>query len=231
MSRRPLVAVLAAAALAVTAGGALAAVPASDAQLVTVASTVSHLDGYSRVGDVDPASPVEVAVTLRRPDGAGELATYRSLYDPASPDYRHFLSVADFAARFGVPRASFDAASGWVTGTGMQVMDTSAARDYLLLQGTAAQAEQLFGVELATYAAPDGSRFTGNTGPARVPAGLGIDGVVGLNTRDRSHLTSSGPHSHIGPAAAPHPAQDGCTGPACTGLTTPQDLWKVYDQP
>ncbi|MGH9095031.1 MAG: S53 family peptidase, partial [Acidimicrobiales bacterium] len=62
--------------------------------------------------------------------------------------------------------------------------------------------------------------------------GLGIDGVIGLNNKLGAHTTNrlpspSAPH---GPAA-PRPAQTTCGAGACVGLTTPQDLWSVYQQP
>ncbi|MGH9063743.1 MAG: S53 family peptidase, partial [Acidimicrobiales bacterium] len=65
-----------------------------------------------------------------------------------------------------------------------------------------------------------------------VPAGLGIDGVIGLNSKLGAHTfdhkpPSSAPHG----AAAPKPSQTTCAGGQCVGLTTPQDLWSIYDQP
>jgi pseudomonalisin len=204
-------------------------------RLVQVASLLRGLAADTDRGPTDPATPVSVAITLSRPDTAGELATYQALYDPTSPSYRHFLTPAQFTERFGVSQERYDAARTWATSTGLSVWQSSAPRDVVQLRGTAAQAQKLFGVALHDFSRPaEPVRFYANTSAASVPAGLGITGVVGLNSHDRSHVTSSQPHSSIGQhvAGTRVPGQDGCdTTLACTGLTTPQDLWSIYDMP
>ena len=66
-----------------------------------------------------------------------------------------------------------------------------------------------------------------------MPKGLDVVGVIGLNNLLGMHLFHNGPNNPV-PTNAPHgskPAQDNCTNGTCIGLTTPQDLWAVYDMP
>ncbi|MBV9280270.1 MAG: hypothetical protein JOZ41_09335, partial [Chloroflexi bacterium] len=114
------------------------------------------------------------------------------------------------------PGATTAAAKAWATREGMQVVFVSHDGSYLLLAGTAAQAERTFSVELRTFRVA-GTTFYANVDPPTVPAS--VDGVIGLNDKLGARLFDH------------RPAQDTCAGSECTGLTTPQDLWSAYDQP
>jgi subtilase family serine protease len=79
----------------------------------------------------------------------------------------------------------------------------------------------------------NGKTYYANTRGPLVPSGLGITGVVGLNNKLGSHLFHNGPANPL-PKNATHgtkPAQDTCQLSTCVGLTTPQDLWSIYQQP
>jgi subtilase family serine protease len=67
------------------------------------------------------STPVQLAVSLVSKDQAGlqDLAT--AVATPDSPEFRHFLTLAEAAARFGAPAASLAAVRAWLAGTGLQV--------------------------------------------------------------------------------------------------------------
>ena len=50
---------------------------------------------------MDPAERLNLSIVLplRNPDQLKNLLS--RIYDPSSPDYRHFLSVAEFTEQFG----------------------------------------------------------------------------------------------------------------------------------
>ncbi|MDQ6617054.1 MAG: protease pro-enzyme activation domain-containing protein [Actinomycetota bacterium] len=87
----------------------------------------------------DPATPMQVGVALSRPDPAGEVAFYQRLYQPASGDYRQFLTPDQFNQRFGVAAPAYQQTVTWLQGAGLSVDTSVVSRDYLLATGTVAQ--------------------------------------------------------------------------------------------
>jgi subtilase family serine protease len=138
-------------------------------------------------------------------------------HNPSSPQFGQFLSPSAFAAQFGVPQSQLDRVTAWLTTTGLQVDSVSAARDQIAMHGTVAQASALFRTPIHQFSYPSGT-FVANTAAPVIPYGLGIANVVGLNTLQQMSLPA-GTH------------QSGCVAATCIGVTTPSDLWGVYQQP
>jgi subtilase family serine protease len=227
---------LAAAALVVGTTGLTAAAPAvatSSGGIVRLAGDVlPQLASYTDLGPTATSRHMQLDITIARPNPAGEQALYHALYTPGSGSYHDFLTPAEFDSEFGVSQATFDAASGFATSHGLTVTSAPGSRDLLVLDGTVGQVEKTFGVSIHNFRG-DGTTFYANTTGPLVPAGLSITGVVGLNSKLGMHLFHNGPKSPM-PSGTPHgtaPAQDTCAAGTCTGLTTPQDLWSIYDQP
>lgn len=186
------------------------------------AITQNVLPGLAAATDLGPApaaTPLDLVVSVSRPDPAGERAAIAAEHDPANAQYRHFLSPEQFAARFGVPTTDRQAVSAYLTGTGMRLDAVSTAGDQYSLSGTAAQAAALFRTGFHSYAF-DGRQFVANTTVPSFPYGLHISNILGLNTLQRYSLP-----------ARSATAQDTCLGSTCLGVTSPQDLWGVYRQP
>jgi len=216
MFRRLALVAATAAALALT----VPATASASTGLFTVTQNV--LPGLSNATDLGTApatTPMSLVVTVRRPDVAGEQALLAAEHNPASPDYRHFLTPAQFADRFGVPAAQRSAVIDYLTGGGLTLDSVSTAGDRYSAHGTAAAVGSLFHTTLHDYRY-NGSTFLANTSAPVSPAGLGIVNVIGLNTLQRYTL----------PAKAT--AQQGsCLLTTCVGGTSPSDLWSVYAQP
>jgi pseudomonalisin len=230
MPTRLLRVLLATAVAAFASMGALAtAMPAAAATTTVLSSDVLPGLATLRGAPLDPSSAVQVGITFANPHAAEQNAAFRAIYTAGSPQFHHFLSEQQVADEFGLPGAVFDQAVSWATRDGMREVLAGATREYLLLKGTAAQAERTFGVELRRYTAL-GRTFYANTGGPTVPAGLDINGVIGLNSFLQAHTFDHQPAASARHGAA-GPAQDTCQGSLCTGLTTPEDLWSVYDQP
>jgi len=218
MSRRSALALLAAAAT----GLALTVPATAEASSSLFTITQNVLPGLANATDLGPAAastPMHLVVSVSRPDVAGEKALLAAEHDPASPSYRHFLTPAQFADRFGVPASQRSAVTDYLTGGGLSVDSVSVAGDEYSVHGTAAQVASIFDTSFHNYGY-DGTTFLANTSAPISPAGLGIANVIGLNTLQRYRL----------PAKAT--AQQGtCLLSLCAGGTTPSDLWSVYAQP
>ncbi|MFL5349189.1 MAG: protease pro-enzyme activation domain-containing protein, partial [Hyalangium sp.] len=170
------------------------------------------------LGTASPSTPVRFVVTLQRPDPAGEKAMLDAVHNPSSASFGHFLTPSAFATRFGVPSSQLDQVRSWLTGGGLVVDQVSTARDQLAVHGDVAHVDALLGTATHRFALAQ-SQFIANTSAPVVPLALGIRNIVGLNTLQRFSL----------PARTP--SQDTCVGGVCTGTTTPQDMWSVYEQP
>ncbi len=66
------------------------------------ADVLRGLDTLTPTGVYDPTARLGIGVSLARPDPAGENAYLADVYNPASPDFRQFLGIADWQQRFGV---------------------------------------------------------------------------------------------------------------------------------
>jgi subtilase family serine protease len=173
--------------------------------------------GAARAGQV-----LTIGVSLQRPDTSAEQQLYSELYDPSSPMYGQFLTPAQFDQQFGVPAASQSAVENWLQGGGLTIETTSGAGDYFTAEGTVAQLDQLFEVQIGRYSYK-GENFVANNVPPSVPDDLPIDAVIGLDNYRAFGLASlTGPsktQTSVGPQSGTE------------GILTPQDLWGVYDDP
>ena len=212
--------VLAAAAALVT-----PALAATSAGATTSAPTMHRISGnllpnLSRMASTpaNPTAHLTVGVALAHLHAAAEQALVQRLYTPGSADYGHFLTAAQVARRFGVPASRTADMVARLRKAGLSVMKPDAFGDYISASGTVAQVERAFGVTERAFTVSDAHgkplHFLANTVAPRVPTADHVVTVVGLNTLQRYHT-----------------AQDICEQGTCTGDTTPQDLWDVYQQP
>jgi pseudomonalisin len=174
---------------------------------------VPGLSQLAPTGATAPSTGVEIDVALSGSNAAAEASYLKGLYTVGSANYHEFLTTQQVAADYGTPASDLDAALAYSTAQGLSVVRTSNTGELIVLTGTVAQAEKTFGVTIDNFAW-HGLNFYANVNAPSVPSGLGITGVVGLNT-----------------AQVMHTDQTDCEGSVCLGATTPQDLWSTYDQP
>jgi subtilase family serine protease len=80
------------------------------------------------------------------------------LYNPGSPDYRHFLSVEEFTDQFGPTEQDYQAVVDFAAANGFTVDRRPANRVVVPLSGTAEQVERALGVRMNVYQHPTESR-------------------------------------------------------------------------
>jgi hypothetical protein len=208
---------------------ALALAPLSPA-LASVQSAPAALKVLTR--DTIPASwlthpatapaastPWHVGVSIAGKDPAGLARLTRDQHTKGSPDYRHFLTPAEFAVRFGALPTDTSTVKAWLTGQGLQVTYANADGTYLVANGTVAQVEQTFKTHLGAFTGAAGTpfaHFVANTSAPTVPTA--VTAVAGLDTLSVAHTRAV--HNALAPTAFPIPAS-----------TDPSDLWSVYEQP
>jgi kumamolisin len=82
----------------------------------------------------------------------------QELYDPSSPNYRHFLTVEEFTARFGPSQEDYDAVIQFAKANGLSVVGTSRNRMNVDVQGSVATIEKAFHVTMGVYQHPTENR-------------------------------------------------------------------------
>jgi pseudomonalisin len=194
--------------------------PAHVATVVLSHDLVPNLHGFTDLGSLGANQPMNVVITMHHDDAA--VAAYEaSLNDPHSASYQHWLTPAQFEARFDAPAANLGAVRAFATRFGMHLYNPVGLGDVTLVSGTADQAERTFGVTLHRFRDTDtGRTFFANTNAPSVPANVGVAGVLGL----QNYVTMQRP-----PGIAKGQGQ--CVNGVCTGLLGPTALWSVYHQP
>ena len=104
------------------------------------------------------------------------------LYDPSSPDYHQFLSVAQFREQFGPTEQDYQAVVAFAQANGLTVTDTPQNRLLVDVNGSVAQIEKAFHVKMAVYLHPKESRTFYS--PDREPSldlSVPVSHIAGLN--------------------------------------------------
>ena len=174
-----------------TIGGTAAIVTSAEATATPTTRLVpGFLTALSRATFIKEASSAElmnVGVGVQLPDPTAEHNFYNELYDPASPEFHHFLTPAQFNTKFGVPAATVAAVRSYLTSTGATITYASDSGDYFMVSATVAQVQKLFNVKIGEYSY-DHADFIANNKPASVPTALPILGTLGLNTYNKMAL-------------------------------------------
>ena len=160
-----------------------------------------------------------VTIVLALRDKAGLAQLLRAQTTPGSASYHHWLTPAQFAARFSPAASSVQAATSFATSHGLKVTSVSSNRTLVQLSGTAAAIGRAFGV-VERQVRAGGQTFLTPDRTATLPASLaGVTAsVLGLTTYNPNHrpivTRSAGPYQTVGVATY-----------------GPRDFWQIYNAP
>jgi hypothetical protein len=150
-----------------------------------------ELSGLTAKGRLPATNQLHMAIGLSLHDPAGLDDFLAQVCDPASPNYRHYLTPEAFAARFGPTESDYTAVKDFARTNGLTV--TAAYRNRLVLDvaGPAAAVEKAFHISLHTYRHPTEARdfFAPDTEPM-VEAALPVADICGLNNFKLPHPKS-----------------------------------------
>ena len=100
---------------------------------------------------------LDLVLPLR--DAAGLKAFLADLYNPASPNYRNFLTPTEFTARFGPTVEDYDTVLRFATTYGFEVVGGSRDGMEVQVKGSVANIEAAFHVNMRTYQHPSEARI------------------------------------------------------------------------
>ena len=166
------------------------------------------------------STPMHVIVTLPLGDEAGAVAFAKSVSDPSSAQYGHYLTPAQFGARFGSDAASYEAIRQWGISHGLTVGEPTSARSSVTFGGTAGQFAALFNTHFASFPSQNINGRLMTEAPTLPDAFAGkVDGVIGLEDTGR-----------IAMLARPNKAPVMNVGTGIQGYA-PSDIRTAYDIP
>jgi subtilase family serine protease len=110
------------------------------------------------VGRVPAQQRVSLAISLPLRDEDGLVRFLADLYDPQSSNYRHYLSVQEFADRFGPTESDYTALQSFAQMNGLRVVDRMANRMVLDIEGPSANVESALHVTMGVYQHPTEAR-------------------------------------------------------------------------
>ncbi len=149
--------------------------------------------------DQGPVSPtLELQhVTLNLKASAAQQADLNQLLadqqNPSSASYHRWLTPEEYGARFGVSDRDIAKTIAWLQGQGLTVTSTARAKNFITFDGSAANLQTAFRIEIHHYLVDGELHFANSTEPA-IPAALEpiVHSIRGLHDfrmhpRVRSH--------------------------------------------
>jgi uncharacterized repeat protein (TIGR03803 family) len=147
-----------------------------------------------------------IGLPLRNTNALNQLL--QDMYDPASPQFRHYLTPEQFTQQFGPTKQGYEAVMQFAKSHDLEITATHSNRVLLSIAGQVADIENTFQVTLRTYQHPTEARqfFAPDAEPS-VEAGLAVLDISGLNNystpRPVSHKTSVTTAAHVCSGSGP----------------------------
>jgi len=110
------------------------------------------------IGRYDSTKRLHISIGLPARNQADLTALLKELYDPASPNYRHFLTPQQFAEKFGPTEQDYQTLSDFAKANGLAIVATHPNRVVLDVEGSVKDIEQAFHVTLRVYQHPKEGR-------------------------------------------------------------------------
>ena len=206
---------------------------------------------------VPSSRTVHLKVWLGANDPARLAALAKSVSDPRSSSYGHYLSEPQYRAQFAPTAAQLASVESWLEGAGLQVEGTGPDNHFVAVAGGAGAVDSAFGSGLRQFTV-DGNTVLGPTTATSVPTSVSgnVIAVTGLDTlahhvtpasttepdvpgQDKGHrVTLGAPAGFVnsGPCSSYYGERTDSTDPAFDGQTlayapcgyTPSQLRSVY---
>jgi subtilase family serine protease len=144
------------------------------------------------LGAVEPSEKLSLSLIFK-PSSSQQLKLERFLGDiqnPHSSQFHKWITPEEYADIYGMTPQTMKDVANWLAASGIAVRETAPSRNQLSFEATAAQAEQLFDVELRHYRV-DGKLHYSNNAEPTVPQAfansvVGVRGLHDLRLRPRS---------------------------------------------
>ena len=218
---------LVAGALALGAQSATADQPAARQALAGTkpAWATAHADK----GSTSDSSKVTVRVYLAGKDAKGLAAYAKSVSDPSSSAYGHYLTAAQTQSRYGATKAQIAAVTAWLKSSGLKV--TGSNKHYITVSGEVKSAEKAFGTQLHNYS-KSGHTYHAPASTASAPAALkgavltvtGLDNAPKLASHDDTLPPPEAAFVNAGPTSTYYGSKTDTKLPSAYGGKAPYTI-------
>jgi Pro-kumamolisin, activation domain len=179
-------------------------VPVNERVLVTLEGNTpaAAMDAESDRGPVGDETQMEhMLLALKRtPETEARFEKLiADMHDPNSPEYHHWLTPKQLAARFGIPSQDLETIRTWLESHGFRVNHVYQNGFVVNFSGTAANVREAFHTEIHNVVLANGERHISNVSDPQIPAALApaVQGVASLhNFFPRSRAIQLGPVSY-----------------------------------
>lgn len=170
--------------------------PIDDAQTVTLKGNVHPLARAEFDQGVVEADTRLAQIVLELEPSATQQAELDALveaqHDPGSPFFHHWLTPAEYGARFGASAQDLARIAAWLKGHGFTVDEIPAGNRLVIFSGTVGDVAEAFHAEIDRYRV-NGAEHLANAEDPQIPAALGsvVGGVISLHDfRRRSQIAA-----------------------------------------
>ncbi|HEY4977720.1 MAG TPA: S53 family peptidase, partial [Candidatus Acidoferrum sp.] len=173
--------------LALLIGSAALTATSADAQELK-GNTPKFVAKAQMLGRENTANVIDVSVWLKLHDRAALDSLAKDLYNPSSPNYRHWLKQADFSARFGPTSADVKAVSDFFAKHNLKVVTVGPGNLFVRARGTVGDVEAAFKVHVNDYLV-NGKTLRSNSGDPSLEAAIAplVHHVSGMDNAEYSH--------------------------------------------
>ncbi|MGH9588127.1 MAG: protease pro-enzyme activation domain-containing protein [Acidobacteriaceae bacterium] len=179
------------------------------------------------VGGVNSSTPITGMTMYFKPSAAqqAELETLlQQQQTPGSPLYHHWITPAEYAARFGLSAADLEKVETWLEQQGFSVDRVANSHNAITFSGTAGQVEAAFQTRIDHYMI-HGVMHRANAGALSIPSALA--GVV-LSVRNISDFKPH-PLHRAGHVNAAGPEYTFNSGSSHSHFLAPGDVAVIYN--
>jgi pseudomonalisin len=136
-------------------------------------------------GVVSAETPLDHMIFQLQPSPAQQAALntlVAAQHNPQSPLYHHWITPAEYGARFGASQQDVARISGWLTKHGFTVNEVPANHRQIIFSGNAGQVEDAFHTQIHHYLV-DGVNHIANSQDPQIPSALAgvVGGIVSLH--------------------------------------------------
>ena len=114
--------------------------------------------GLQPLRHFDGTNHLKLAISLPLRDQAGLSNLLQEIYDPASPNYHHYLTAPQFAERFGPSAEDYQTLMDFAASNNLTVIGTHPNRTLLDVQGSISDIEKTLHVTMQVYRHPTEQR-------------------------------------------------------------------------
>jgi subtilase family serine protease len=154
-----------------------------------------------------------------------------SMHNPDSPEYHHWLTPQQLAARFGLAPQDMETIQDWLVSHGLSINRVYQNGFAIDFSGTAAQIRETFHTEIHNISLPNGELHISNMSDPQIPAALApvVEGVVSLHDFfPKPHFIRLGSIAYNGATNEWEPRFNVTFGGATLHVVSPYDFATIY---